>query len=252
SGITLAKIAKEFDLSKSTACSIYSKEGRKAVQRAKDELLSPKALVVNTWARPPVIDSMEDILYEWITTNLIKKIPLNEGMVRSKALEIFHFLMDPKLGLFSKDGKRTTKGVPISRVHRHAALGIAYEEDPDDPQSQSEGEFEGFTPRDTVKEFCYIHTGEEIISMETDCNTVGENISETIPMQTDCDTGGETFSMQTECDNVGESSLNIKEYHFNASHSWYRRAIKKRFGLNFKIKQGETAENVVQALPNSS
>ncbi|CAL4176686.1 unnamed protein product, partial [Meganyctiphanes norvegica] len=218
SGATLAEIYKEFQFPKSTLCTIYSQEGRDIVQKAKDECLSPKALVMNTFNRPPVVDAMEDILFEWINMNLNRKIPLSESIVRVKALDIFNYLMDSNRSIFSKDGTRITKGVTVSRVQMCEALGPAYEEDPDDPQSENEDTFEGFTPRDTVGEYYYSHTGVETIQIHTDfdsesetvslhsaCDTQEETISETIPIQSACGTQGETIPMQIACGTQGET-----------------------------------------------
>ncbi|CAL4065114.1 unnamed protein product [Meganyctiphanes norvegica] len=49
-------------------------------------------------------------------------------------------------------------------------------------------------------------------------------------MQSACGTQGETIS---------ETSSKIKEYHFNASHGWYCRAVNKRFNLRFGKLHGE-------------
>ena len=93
SGWKNSDLMKKYGLSSSTIASIYSKKGRATAKMVKDNLVSMHCTVNNTFLKPPVMNDLETILYQYINMNLERKIYLNEKVICEKAVQVFNYLM---------------------------------------------------------------------------------------------------------------------------------------------------------------
>ena len=127
-------LAIEYGLAKSTISTIYNKQQVQKLKVAKSQMLSPKLLCIQN-TRPAIQSDLEDILLEWMTLKLSRRIPMNQKMVQAKALAIFQYLIDPVNKVFDLAGRRVNLGEKNKTFHVQHALGQAYvdDSDPDDP-----------------------------------------------------------------------------------------------------------------------
>ena len=244
SGWKNSDLMKKYGLSSSTIASIYSKKGRATAKMVKDNLVSMHCTVNNTFLKPPVMNDLETILYQYINMNLERTFYLNEKVICEKAVQVFNYLMDPEKGFFTIDGQRKEKGVPIPIVNQREAMGKAYELDPDDPDFDG---FDNVTDTDTERA---IVTSREISTHQTNvANSLSDNVTVLENNDNDLESNvtrlSDVMSIQSPSTsasndtNSAGSQISIRKYNFKASHGWYTRCVTNRFGYKWNKKHGE-------------
>ena len=113
-----SELCRMFGLSTSTISTIYNAKSKAIVQKAMEECVPKQACVFNTGLRPPVLNDLDSILFEWFTRNEGRKVALTMKALQCKARSIFAILMEPAHGIFDNRGYRINKGKPTLRSQK--------------------------------------------------------------------------------------------------------------------------------------
>ena len=73
-GKSNSEICKKYNLPTSIVSTIYNAKYKAIVQKAKEECIPVQAFVFNNVLRPPVMNDLDSILFEWFKCNEERKV----------------------------------------------------------------------------------------------------------------------------------------------------------------------------------